>query len=371
MNQTPSFFARLVRGLKGSTKSHLHAGHDKLLSVNRLLFFLERARFQANRTDTPFCLIAFTVKPGDCHGKVVSVLANILHDRLRITDDKGYLEDGRIGVILPDTPEAGAHVVARDVCHKYRQAGGNNISYEVYVYPSDFDLDGNLVTESEELVSDAAGGSKIGVHAMSGLFAIKLPLWKRALDVLCASAALIVLSPVFLVAAAMVKFSSPGPVLFVQRRAGLGGKPFPIYKFRTMRVGADAEKAMLRQFSEQDGPAFKLTNDPRVTKWGQILRSTSIDELPQLLNVIKGDMSLVGPRPLPIEESDECETWHRHRLDVTPGITCIWQVTGRSTVSFSEWVRMDIEYIKSMSLRKDVELLAMTVPSVLLCKGAR
>jgi lipopolysaccharide/colanic/teichoic acid biosynthesis glycosyltransferase len=370
MTQPTSFFTRLLRGLRGSARPHLHTGHDKLLSVNRLLFFLERARFQANRTDTPFCLIAFSLKPSDCHGKGVHVLANILHERLRITDDKGYLEDGRIGVILPDTPEAGAHTVARDVCHKYRQAGGT-ISYEVYVYPSDFDLDGNPILETEELVPDTAGGSKIAVHDMSSLFAIKLPLWKRAFDVLGACVALVLLSPVFFVAAMMVKFSSPGPILFVQRRAGLGGKPFPIYKFRTMRVGADAEKALLRQYSEQDGPAFKLTNDPRVTKWGQLLRSTSIDELPQLLNVIKGDMSLVGPRPLPIEESDECETWHRHRLDVTPGITCIWQVTGRSAVSFSEWVRMDIEYIKSMSLLKDVKLLLMTVPSVLLCRGAR
>ena len=320
------------------------------------MFFLERARFQANRTDTTFSVIAFSVKPSDCDGKGVHVLANILHERLRITDDKGYLEDGRIGVVLPDTPEAGAHVVAHDVCHKYRLAGGT-ISYEVYVYPSDFDLDGNPVFEAGELVTDTAEGATVGVHAMSSLFAIKLPLWKRALDVLGASAMLVIFSPVFLLAAIMVKFSSPGPVLFVQRRAGLGGEPFPIYKFRTMRVGADAEKALLRQYSEQDGPAFKLTHDPRVTKWGQLLRSTSIDELPQLLNVIKGDMSLVGPRPLPLEESDECETWHRSRLDVTPGITCIWQVTGRSTVSFSEWVRMDIEYIKSMSLLKDSDLL--------------
>lgn len=370
MNQTPSFLTRLLRGITGSAKSHLHGVHDKLLSVNRLMFFLERARFQANRTDTSFCLIAFSVKSSDCHGKDVHVLANILHERLRITDDKGYLEDGRIGVILPDTPEPGAHVVAHDVCQKFRQAGGT-ISYEVYVYPSDFDLDGNPIFESEELVSDTAGGSKVGVHAMSSLFAIKLPLWKRTLDVVGASVALVLLSPPFLLAAILVKLSSPGPILFVQRRSGLAGKPFPIYKFRTMRVGADAEKAMLRQYSEQDGPAFKLTNDPRVTRWGQILRSTSIDELPQLLNVIKGDMSLVGPRPLPIEESDECETWHRHRLDVTPGITCIWQVKGRSTVSFSEWVRMDIEYIRSMSLLKDVKLLLMTIPSVLLCKGAR
>ena len=347
-----------------------HSVPDKLLSVNRLLFFLERARFQANRNNASFCLLAFTIDPNDCAGKGVHILANILHERLRITDDKGYLEDGRIGVILPDTPELGAHIVARDVCEKYRSTGGT-ISYEVFVYPSDFDLDGNPIYEAEELVGESVDGSGVRVLPMQSLFAIKVPLWKRSIDICGALFLLVVFSPVFLVAAILVKLSSPGPVLFVQRRSGLGGKPFPILKFRTMRVGADAEKAMLRQFSEQDGPAFKLTNDPRVTRFGQLLRSTSIDELPQLLNVLKGEMSLVGPRPLQIEESDECEVWHRRRMDVTPGITCIWQVRGRSSVTFSEWVRMDLEYIKSVSLAQDVKLLLLTVPSVLLSKGAR
>jgi lipopolysaccharide/colanic/teichoic acid biosynthesis glycosyltransferase len=171
--------------------------------------------------------------------------------------------------------------------------------------------------------------------------------------------------------ALFIKWTSPGPVLFVQQRAGLGGKPFPIFKFRTMRVGADAEKALLRQHSEQDGPAFKLASDPRVTRVGQLLRTTSVDELPQLLNVLLGNMSLVGPRPLPIEEANECELWHRQRLDATPGMTCIWQVTGRSRVTFSEWVRMDIEYIRGMSLLQDVKLILLTIPSVLFCKGAR
>jgi lipopolysaccharide/colanic/teichoic acid biosynthesis glycosyltransferase len=355
----------------GRTSRHKTSGPDKLLSVNRLMFFLERARFQANRNGTPFCLLAFSISPRDCNGKAAFVLASILHERLRITDDTGYLEDGRIGVILPDTPEFGGQVVARDVCHKYRTAGGA-VACEVYVYPSDFDLDGNPISESEEFVADSLQEeSDISVRPMQTLFSAKLPMWKRVIDVSGAICLLMVFFPVLTIAAVLVKLSSPGPVLFVQRRAGLGGRPFPILKFRTMRVGADAEKAMLRQFSEQDGPAFKLTNDPRVTGFGQFLRSSSIDELPQLWNVLRGEMSLVGPRPLPLEESDECEVWHRHRLDVTPGITCIWQVRGRSNVTFSEWVRMDIEYVKSVSLVQDLKLLLLTVPSVLLSKGAR
>ena len=142
-------------------------------------------------------------------------------------------------------------------------------------------------------------------------------------------------------------------------------------KFRTMCVGADAQKAQLQALNEQDGPAFKLTNDPRVTRVGDFLRKTSIDELPQLWNVLRGEMSLVGPRPLPVEESDACEPWHRRRLYVTPGLTCIWQVRGRSTVTFAEWIRMDLEYLRDVTLRNDLKLLAETVFSVLARKGAR
>ena len=137
-----------------------------------------------------------------------------------------------------------------------------------------------------------------------------------------------------------------------------------------MCVDAESQKAELRAQSEQDGPAFKMAKDPRVTPLGRLLRKTSIDELPQLFNVLLGDMSLVGPRPLPCEESNRCEAWQRRRLDVTPGLTCIWQVRGRSKVSFSEWARMDVEYIRSRSLLSDLKLILKTIPAVLFRRGA-
>jgi lipopolysaccharide/colanic/teichoic acid biosynthesis glycosyltransferase len=173
------------------------------------------------------------------------------------------------------------------------------------------------------------------------------------------------------ICAALIKLTSTGPVIFAQPRAGLGGKPFMIYKFRTMCVGAEAQQAMLRAKNEQDGPAFKIKDDPRVTTIGKFLRKTSIDELPQLWNVLLGDMTLVGPRPLPVKESDACEGWQRRRLDVTPGLTCIWQVKGRSRVSFAEWVRMDVAYIRRRTFWHDLVILAQTVPAVLLRRGAR
>ena len=167
-----------------------------------------------------------------------------------------------------------------------------------------------------------------------------------------------------------IKATSRGPVFFTQERDTISGRPFTIYKFRTMCVDAEAKKGELRSLSEQDGPAFKMTDDPRVTPVGRFLRKTSIDELPQLFNVLLGDMSLVGPRPLPCDESHRCEAWQRRRLDVTPGLTCIWQVQGRSNVSFSEWARMDMQYIRSRSLMADLALLLKTIPAVIFRRGA-
>ena len=211
---------------------------------------------------------------------------------------------------------------------------------------------------------------EITARAMTALMVRPMPRWKRVIDVLGASVLVVLLAPLMAAAALAVIGSGPGPILFTQRRAGLGGRPFTIYKFRTMITDAEARKATLRPLSERDGPAFKLTDDPRVTRIGRFLRSTSIDELPQLWNVLKGEMSLVGPRPLPLDESDGCTRWQRHRLDVTPGLTCIWQVSGRSTVSFAQWVRMDMAYIRRRTLLHDLWILVRTVPAVIFRKGA-
>jgi lipopolysaccharide/colanic/teichoic acid biosynthesis glycosyltransferase len=205
---------------------------------------------------------------------------------------------------------------------------------------------------------------------MEPLFLIKMSLAKRTLDVVGATVGLILLSPLMLVVAAIVKLTSPGPVFYAQVRSGHGGKPFRMYKFRSMVVDADARKAALMSLNEQDGPAFKLKSDPRVTRIGRFIRKTSIDELPQLWNVLRGEMTLVGPRAMYSPEVALCTQWQRRRLDVPQGVTCIWQVRGRSTVSFDNWMRMDLEYIRRQSLAEDVKLIAETVPAVLFRKGA-
>ncbi len=144
-----------------------------------------------------------------------------------------------------------------------------------------------------------------------------------------------------------------------------------MYKFRSMISDAESLKSQLMELNEQDGPAFKITADPRVTRLGRFLRDTSLDELPQLWNVLRGEMSLVGPRPLPCDESDACLGWQKRRLDVTPGLTCIWQVKGRSQVTFNEWVRMDLQYVGRRSLWQDLKILISTVPAVLQRRGAK
>lgn len=196
---------------------------------------------------------------------------------------------------------------------------------------------------------------------------------KHAIDFLGGTLLLIALSPVFLAVALAIKLTSHGPALYRQQRAGLNGRPFTLYKFRSMVVGADQRQAELADRNEMTGPVFKVTDDPRITPLGRFLRRHSLDELPQLLNVVKGHMSLVGPRPLPIEEINRISDYaHRRRLSVKPGLTCLWQIQGRNEITdFEDWVRLDLIYIDQWSLWLDLKILLATVPVALIGRGAR
>jgi exopolysaccharide biosynthesis polyprenyl glycosylphosphotransferase len=200
-----------------------------------------------------------------------------------------------------------------------------------------------------------------------------LPLMiKRLFDIVVSAAVLVLTSPVFAAVALLIKTTSRGPVFFVQERGSLNGRTFKLYKFRTMVVDAEARLKDLQALNEMKGPAFKVDNDPRVTKVGGVLRKFSIDELPQLWNVFKGDMSLVGPRPPLINEVAQYDDWHRRRLSVRPGITCLWQVNGRNKITdFAQWAKLDLEYIDNWSLWLDLKILFKTVPVVLLGVGAK
>ena len=193
----------------------------------------------------------------------------------------------------------------------------------------------------------------------TGLFEGWPLMFKRIFDILVSSVFLLLLTPLLVIVAILVRCDSPGPVFFVQERVGLNKRIFRMYKFRTMAANAEKAQAELEKLNEADGPVFKIKSDPRITRLGKFLRKTSIDELPQLLNVLKGDMSLVGPRPLPIRDYKGFEQdWLRRRFSVRPGITCLWQVNGRSSLSFHEWMKLDLHYIDNWSLWLDVKVIA-------------
>ncbi|MDW8262481.1 MAG: sugar transferase [Phycisphaerales bacterium] len=359
-----------------------------LYTPRQMAGLLQRERARADRHEREFALVVLRLR-NDAGEWSILRLARVLLDVARTTDEVGRYDDDAVACILPDTDAGGAWFFARRACSMARRRGLDPIC-TVYAYPSAW-----TPGEEDDRLSVGRRGPSRGkapsadsfdsrlrdeippsddqdVAPLAPMFVRPTPWWKRLIDVVAASCGVVVLSPVLLAVAALIKVTDPqGPVLFKQRRAGLGGKPFTIYKFRTMRTDAEAMKRQLAALNEQDGPAFKITNDPRVTPIGRFLRRTSLDELPQLFNVLKGDMSLVGPRPLPVEESDGCDRWHRRRLDVAPGLTCIWQVHGRSRVTFDEWARMDIRYIRRRRLWHDLSLLVQTIPAVLLRRGAK
>jgi exopolysaccharide biosynthesis polyprenyl glycosylphosphotransferase len=209
------------------------------------------------------------------------------------------------------------------------------------------------------------------------LFELKPPVFegvdfvvKRTFDFVGASLLIVVMSPVLFAIAASIKLTSRGPVLFRSRRPGIGGQPFDCLKFRTMHTDAEQRQAELEGENEASGALFKIRRDPRLTRLGGLLRRFSLDELPQLFNVLRGEMSLVGPRPLPQRDFDRLQDWHRKRYLVLPGITGLWQVSGRSELGFDELVRLDFLYLERWSVFLDFSILLKTVPAVLMRKGA-
>lgn len=325
---------------------------DHLVSEEAFRRMIDEERMRVDRNGSTFSLVLFRCDKPACAVKSRK-LSEICHDRLRMIDQCGFLSDREIGLLLPYTDAAGANTVRNDIACQLTDSD-EGFEKSIYVYPDD-----DLPQAEGESAED------LDIHSADELLIEPLPMWKRVLDIVGATAATIIALPIMMAAAIAIKLDSPGPILFTQIRAGLGGRPFKIYKFRTMTVGAEEQKHALRANSEQDGPAFKIKADPRVTRVGRYLRRTCIDEFPQFLNVLKGDMSLVGPRPLPCDESEECEGWQRRRLSVTPGLTCIWQVSGGMSIPFVEWMRMDIRYIRTRRLLHDLQLLWATAIAII------
>lgn len=358
-----SFVPALVQRLIGN-----RLGSERMLDARQFRSALERERLRADRMGTSFSFIEFDTRSRPAVWTETLVMT--LEQRLRLTDEFGVHGLG-LGAILPETSEDAARNVAEGIARGC--PADPPVSWRVFAYP---DVSSNGTSSDRGSVRTGAGARGVvqeaGEPVATGMLFVKpLPLWKRAIDIAVASIGLVLAGPALAFAATAIKATSPGPILFLQRRTGLGGRPFTIYKLRTMRNDAERLKAGLRSISEQDGPAFKLKNDPRVTAVGKYLRKTCIDELPQLWNVLRGDMTLVGPRPLPCDESDGCAVWQKRRLDVTPGLTCIWQVnSGRSRVAFADWMRMDLRYVRGRTLLADARLLWKTFLAVILHRAS-
>ncbi len=321
-------------------------------------------------------------------------VGEVLLARARCSDVVGLMGGDGVALLLPETDGEGAWAVV-DSLRTLLPAGGEGLAIQVgsrSTEESEGPVDelrrnGSRDEDSDEPPGGGAGGhptddagrgetvaasvsSGRPVEDVMGLFVRSLSRTKRLVDIFVAGVLLLLLWPLFLLIGATVALTSKGGALYRQQRAGLGGRPFTFYKFRTMEQGAEENWAELIPHNEQEGPVFKIADDPRITKVGRFLRRSSLDEMPQLWNVLKGDMTLVGPRPPKVEEVAEYESWQRERLDVTGGLTCTWQVSGRSEIKFRDWMRMDVRYVRTRSAWGDVKLLLRTVGAVLSGRGA-
>jgi exopolysaccharide biosynthesis polyprenyl glycosylphosphotransferase len=338
--------------------------------------FLRQMRLEKRRTErskAPLSLVLFNVDLELTDGaNQLRALAESLRSSMRETDVLGYVADDCLGFLLPDTNEEGAHSFMRNV-----RTRNGDLSYSTVVatYP---DQVFESLTDGSHGHVDNAPLFLDHEHAQSKVGAI----FKRALDILGSAGLIIALSPIMLATAIAVRITSPGAALFTQQRLGRFGKPFEIYKFRSMSAKNDDKahreyvakliQGNLAEINQGDAanPVYKMTRDPRITSVGHFIRKTSIDELPQLFNVLKGDMSLVGPRPPLRYEAEKYQVWHLRRiLEVRPGITGLWQVIGRSTTSFDEMVRLDLRYIREWSFWMDVRILLGTVRVVIMRSG--
>lgn len=325
-------------------------------SVEDFSILIKRERFRADRNNQKFSLITFDTGGQNKNLSNIGLLTDILTERLRVSDEVGWFDERRIAVLLPETTIKGARKLAHCISEKIACAG-MLLPCTVYMYPSMKWIDGESLTEpscpAETVHEKIAVGHRI-------------PVWKRTMDIIGSSIGLLLISPLLIAFTAMIKIVSPGPIFFKQERVGRSGNIFTLFKFRTMNVNNDESehrkylKNLIGDLSEDDKPMIKLDDNARIIPFGKIIRSLAIDELPQLINVFRGEMSLIGPRPCIPYEAEEYLRWHARRFDITPGLTGLWQVSGKNKTTFKEMIRLDIKYAGERSFLMDVKILLKT-----------
>ena len=339
-------------------------GHRGLRCREIFQVILDRERSRADRNNHELSLLIFAL----CdvrNEKRVAALLRALKTRARTIDRFGWFNDGQIGVILPNTNHKGAAKFAHDVCEMTIDRKSVPPDFKVYTYPSSW----FTRKASNSWAKSAFEGKLDFIEGSNPLFVKRTPLWKRMIDIVGASITLILASPLFVFVPLIILIVSPGPVFFKQKRVGAGGLLFTFLKFRTMhpRNDCSTHQEYLGELIKTDKPMRKLdkSDDPRIITLGKWLRKSSIDELPQLFNVLRGDMSLVGPRPCLPYEAKEYLKWHKYRFDIHPGMTGLWQVSGKNQLTFKEMIRLDIMYAKKMNYGLDLWILLRTIPAVI------
>lgn len=383
------------------------SGNDQLLPAEQFRTLILHECARCDRNAHAFSLIHIDLRPdgrnnGLDRDRTVRQLSKFLEQRMRSTDVFGWLDENSVGVFLPETGKEGARSLARDACKGY--------SYQIYSYPSTTDINNDLNmggprykrrgkgdrdrgasrgTGMEKQVAlnlekvkgtfertggvqeDSAASHSSGVA--NSIFELIMPpgapTWKRAYDIFGSTVLLIAFSPVFTAVAVYIKIVSPGPVFFRQKRVGYLGRPFEIWKFRTMKHNADCgvHKSHLKDLINGDKVLTKLDqeSDGRWIPLAGLLRKTCLDELPQLFNVLKGEMSLVGPRPVPDYEAEEYTLWQHQRFHSVPGMTGLWQVSGKNRLTFSQMMRLDARYSRKFNIIMDLLIFVKTVPAIL------
>jgi exopolysaccharide biosynthesis polyprenyl glycosylphosphotransferase len=367
-----------VRDLKTASAraSQVAAGYleTPVLSAEQFLNQVQIEKRRADRTKSPLSLVLVRVDAERGGGfATVTELLDFVGRCKRETDIVGHVSTDRIGLLLPHTDEQGVQVFIGNLS---KRAAHLPVAMASATYPDH--LFDNLMSDAQDVPDTLAFLFDERTELTRAGAALK-----RVIDIVGSLVAIIAFSPIMLFTAIAVAVTSPGPVIFRQTRIGKGGAPFVFYKFRSMRANADDRihreyvanliEGNLKEVNQGDAtrPVYKMTADPRVTPVGRMIRKTSVDELPQLFNVLKGDMSLVGPRPPLPYEAEKYQSWHLRRvLQIRPGITGLWQVEGRSTTSFDEMVRLDLRYIRHCSLWLDLRILLRTVMVVLRRDGA-
>jgi lipopolysaccharide/colanic/teichoic acid biosynthesis glycosyltransferase len=327
-----------------------------IYDVQMFSSLIRHERCRADRSGRTFALIVFAFDENPVSSARVKSVCAQLSQAMRSIDEIGWLEHGRIGVLLPATMREGAHQYARRA-----SAGNPYLSYEVFVYPD------HWMSDYSEKKDDCDKGVAPGLD-ISDAFCIDVPAWKRGLDIVGSFMGILVLWPLFMLIAAYIKIVSPGPAFFRQKRVGRGGKLFTLMKFRTMKQGNDQgahQEHIVKRIRAGQALAKLDDKDPRIIPGGRILRRACVDELPQLFNILRGDMSLVGPRPCVPYEAREFLMWHTHRFDSMPGLTGLWQVSGKNKLTFAQMIRLDIAYTSHISLVNDLAIIARTIPAII------